>query len=260
MTVVDVVMWVFVAIFAVAASISLLDMIGIVTIRDADQRKWLFRSLIGAVVLAVASFGARQFGTRIPPVSGPSATTTPTSVVSTAPTPSPGSTPVQRPVVSPTPSPSSRPGPSPGPSVAPDAPACASSEAVLAWAAEKLGPRPDIATGFEQDYPACVATLSAADQVDDDAASSCRAALEVHKAKFISPFFAAKIDYDARLKREERALRQGGVSSDELPIYNHVLCENESYNFDGGKDLERLNAAEARINDDIRSCRSRGCK
>lgn len=255
MTIIDVVMAIFVAIFTIAAAISLLDMIGLVTIRDADQRKWLFRSLIGAVVLAVASFGARQFGlTR--EQSTFAALATPTSAPAS---------PIARPIAAPggraTPLP-----PTPGrnpvqpPDVAAEAATCPTDATVQLWADERLGSRPLIPAAFDRDYPACVASLRAAVSIDDDAATACRAALEVHKGNFISPYFAAKIEYDMRLKREERALRQGGVTDEELPRYNHVLCENESYNFDGGKDLERLTAAESRINDDIRSCRSRACR
>lgn len=255
MTIIDVVMAIFVAIFAIAAAISLLDMVGLVTIRDPDQRKWLFRSLIGAVVLAVASFGARQFGPT-PEPSASAALATPTSAPS-----SPVARPIAAPSSRPTPLP---PKPSGDPVKPPDnvaeAATCPTDAAVQAWADEWLGSRPLIPAEFDRDYPACVATLRAATSIDDDAATACRAALEVHKGSFISPYFAAKIAYDARLKREERALRQGGVSGDELARYNYVLCENESYNFDGGKDLERLNAAESRINDDIRSCRSRACR
>ncbi|MBX9730945.1 MAG: hypothetical protein K2X59_06430 [Sphingomonas sp.] len=259
MTFIDAIMWVFVAIFAIAALISLSDMIGVVTIRDADQRKWLFRSLIGAVVLAVGSFGARQLTNAAPTVqTSPKVTATETS--------KPVSKPNARPATTPTPTPSSSPMLQPSDRLAipappaSAAPSCAKSDADLNWATQQLGPRPTIADTFDREYPACVASLRAVAAVDEDAAANCRAALEVHKSQYLSPFFVAKASYDDKLRREERAIRTGGISETELPFYNYVVCENESFNFDGGKDLERLNAAEARLNEDIKSCRSRGCK
>ena len=260
MTFIDAIMWIFVAIFAIAALISLSDTIGIVTIRDGDQRKWLFRSLIGAVVLAVGSFGAREL-----PKYWSSEAAPRKSTVVAAPS-NPVSTPNTTPLTSPTPAPSAA--PTPEPSGPPEifrpievaAQNCAKSDADLNWATQQLGPRPTIADTFYREYPACVASLRAAAAVDEDAASNCRAALEVHKQQYVSPFFATKLIYDDKIRRELRALPNGGISDTELPFFNYVVCENESFNYPDGKDLARSNGAETRVNDDIKSCLSRGCK
>lgn len=89
--------WIFVAIFVLVATIVLLDLAGIRRIADEEQRKWLFRSLIAAVVVAVAGLGTAYLK-RLesgPVLAQPSVSPTPRA--SASPTPSPTATPSPRP-------------------------------------------------------------------------------------------------------------------------------------------------------------------
>lgn len=245
--------WIFVAIFVLVAIIVLLDLAGIRRIADEEQRKWLFRSLIAAVVVAVAGLGTAYLK-RLesgPVLAQPSASPTPRA--SASPTPSPTATP------------SPAPSPSPTASTAPQEGAaaqgqCAADATVAAWASTNLGERPRLSAAFDKEYPPCVAKLRAAGTpASDEEVSMCINALDQHHQRFILGFYRTKEAYDVALKKWERSLRRTGIEEGERSLYNYVVCENEDLNDPGGPTLEARDAAEQRLAEDRKACRKNRC-
>lgn len=245
--------WIFVAIFVLVAIIVLLDLAGIRRIADEEQRKWLFRSLIAAVVMAVTGLGTAHLRKLEPgPVlAQPGASPTPQASASPAPplaaTPSP--TPSPRPTASATPQES-----------ATAQGQCAADATVAAWASVNLGERPRLPAAFDTEYPACVAKLRAAGTpAGDDEVSMCINALDQHHQRFILGFYRTKETFDVALKKWERSLRRTGIEESERPLYNYVVCENEDLNDPGGPTLEARDAAEQRLAEDRKACRKNRC-
>ena len=244
-----VIAWAFTLTFVVALILVLLDVAGIRRIQDESQRKWLFRSLFGSVILAVVGFGTWQFeGFRQPP-QAPKAE----AKADSAPTPTPAS---------PEPSGNSvanaRAADAPSPS--PDSRSPTDPE-VAAWATATLGPRPVVPAEFDTAYPGCVAELRARAYADIDPAdaSECRARLSDHHVRYIVGFYRAKESYVRALRRQAAALRRGGIQESEMARYNFVVSENEDFNDPGGPTLSRIEASEARIQQDMAACRTRRC-
>jgi hypothetical protein len=246
--------WIFVAIFVAVAALVLLDLAGLRRLADEEQRKWLFRSLIAAVVLAVVGLGTAYLkGLEAGSVTvqpGPS----PAAVASTSPT--------LPPKVAPSPPPSPR----ATETAAPEgntaaAGQCAADTIVAAWASVNLGERPRLPAEFDKEYPACVAKLRAAEApASDEEVSLCINALDQHHQRFILGFYRAKDVYDLALKKWERSLRRTGIEESERALYNYVVCENEDLNDPGGPTLEARDAAEQRIADDRKACRKNRCR
>ena len=246
--------WIFVAIFVFVAIIVLLDLAGIRRIADEEQRKWLFRSLIAAVVVAVTGLGTAHLK-RLEP--GPALAQTgaqtgasPTPQASTSPTPSPPATPSPRPTAS---------------AAAQDSAIaqgqCTADATVAAWASANLGERPRLPAAFDKEYPPCVAKLRAAETpAGDDEISMCVNALDQHHQRFILGFYRTKEAYDLALKKWERSLRRTGIDESERSLYNYVVCENEDLNDPGGPTLEARDAAEQRLAEDRKACRKGRCR
>jgi hypothetical protein len=244
--------WIFVAIFVFVAIIVLLDLAGIRRIADEEQRKWLFRSLIAAVVVAVTGLGTAHLK-RLEP--GPALAQTGASS-----TPQASASPIPPPAATPSPS------PRPTASTAPQDGAiaqgqCAADPTVAAWASVNLGERPRLPAEFDREYPACVAKLRAAETpASDEEVSTCVNALDQHHQRFILGFYRTKEAYDLALKKWERSLRRTGIDEGERALYNHVVCENEDLNDPGGPTLESRDIAEQRIAEDRKACRRNRCR
>lgn len=248
-----VIAWAFTLTFLIALILVLLDVAGIRRIQDESQRKWLFRSLFGSVILAVVGFGTWQFEAFRRPAEAAAGTNGQARA-----DPPPASSAQRSPDPSLTPA-------APAPSTGDDAPAAdpqpAVDSAVAAWAAATLGPRPVVPAAFDTTYPACVAELRgrAYDAIDPADASECRTRLNEHHARYIVAFYQAKEGYDRALRNQEAALRRGGIQENERARYNFVVAENEDFNDPGGPTLRRIDETEARINHDRTACRTRRC-
>jgi hypothetical protein len=244
--------WIFVAIFVLVAIIVLLDLAGIRRIADEEQRKWLFRSLIAAVVVAVTGLGTAHFK-RLetgPVLAQPAASPTPQASASPTPSPAAAPSPTPRPTASATPQDSA---------VAQGL--CAADATVAAWASVNLGERPRLPAAFDKEYPPCVAKLRAAEMpASDDEVSMCVNALDQHHQRFILGFYRTKEAHDLALKKWERSLRRSGIDESERSLYNYVVCENEDLNDPGGPTLEARDAAEQRIAEDRKACRKNRCR
>lgn len=248
-----VIAWAFTLTFLIALVLVLLDVAGIRRIQDATQRKWLFGSLFGSVILAVVGFGTWQFESfRQPPQPPP---TQNQAEAGTDPPPAP-----KQPQPDPTQNGIAEPERPADPPPASDPPPSADSE-VAAWAVATLGPRPVVPVAFETSYPTCVAELRgrAYDAIDPADASECRTRLNEHHARYIVAFYQAKEGYDRALRNQEAALRRGGIQESEWARYNFVVAENEDFNDPGGPTLRRIDETEARINQDRTACRTRRC-
>lgn len=253
--------WLFVFIFGVVAGLMLLDLAGLRRIADEEHRKWLFRSLIAAVVVAVAGLGTAYL--KKLEANSPAVQPTPSSTPVSAPT-----SPIARA------SPTSLPPDPKGPAVSspPAAPAtqtrsaaipgqCPADAAVASWASANLGERPRIPPEFDSEYPACVTQLRGANaSTNDDAVSSCVNALAQHHQRFVLGFYRTKEAYDVALKKWERDLRRTGIEEGERDRYNYVVCENEDLNDPGGPTLEARDSAEQRLSQDGKACRRNRCR
>lgn len=244
-----VIAWAFTLTFVIALVLVLLDVAGIRQIRDRVQRKWLFRSLFGSVILAVVGFGSWQFEALKQAVNPPNhevATTKPAVPPPPRPQPDQKQQPEQRPEPS-------------TPNEADTRPAAPPE--VAAWAQEALGERPGIPAAFERGYPACVAELRrrSYDDIDPADASDCRRQLSEHHVRYVLGFYQRKEQYDRALRSQEIALRRGGVQPEETARYNFVVAENEDFNDPGGPTLQRIEEAEERVRRDMTLCRTRRC-
>lgn len=245
-----VIAWSFTLTFVVALVLVLLDVAGIRRIRDRAQRKWLFRSLFGSVILAVVGFGSWQFDSLKQAVDPSGDEVAATNAVVPQP-----SRPRPRPDLK---QPTQRPAP-PTPNEADRQPAAPPE--VAAWARETLGERPVVPAAFERDYPACVAELRGRtyDEIDPADASDCRGQLSEHHVRYVLGFYQRKEQYDRALRSQEIALRRSGVRPEEAARYNFVLAENEDFNDPGGPTLQRIEEAEDRVRRDMTLCRTRRC-
>ena len=63
--------WLFLLIFTILAVISILDLIKLIEIRGESQRKWLFRSVLGAAVLAVGGLGNTYYKNQAQQIKNP---------------------------------------------------------------------------------------------------------------------------------------------------------------------------------------------
>jgi len=245
-----VIAWAFTLTFLIALALILLDVAGVRRIADAGQRKWLFRSLLGSVIMAVTGFGAWQFEAFRRP-----AEPAPQQVI-VAPKETPQSVPP------PAPRTEEAISPQPAQPQAPTPASPARSDAELAtWAAVSLGERPGIPAAFESTYPACAAQLGGQTyaEIDPADASACRTQLNAHHYRYIVGFYRAKEAYDRALNSQDAALRRGGIQPDETTRYNFVLSENEDFNDPGGPTLRSIEQAEARVLQDRTACRTRRC-
>jgi|GEM_PF-4129643 len=259
--------WMFVVVFAATAVIVLLDMVSLITIREAGQRKWLFRTLIGSIIVAIAGLGTsviNDMKSDRQPADDPKNVAAPANSQAAGEIDDPalnGSGTVEKanPAL-----PSSDNGSQPGQDDHdPAAPSSASVKPeVAAWALQNLGKRPAIPPAFERQYPSCVAELQrlSFDAIDPADASDCRNQLDNHHMKYILGFYTLKTAYDKALKKQESALRRGGIGEDERDFYNFVVSENEDFNDPGGPTLTRKDDAEARLRADTTLCRTRRCK
>lgn len=255
------IMWIFIVIFTVLAGICLLDIAGIHKISDPDQRKWLFRSLIGTVVVAVGSFGASQFH------GDKGGVPTPVVSASSSPDPVPHESPTTL-ATAPIAAPSSG-TPTPAPADTPDTPpalaelgACKTSPDVRDWASTNLGAPPVIDASFERDYPKCVATIAAlrSDAAEGGAADDCVAELNQYHQRVILPYYERQKSYGEALRTQEAKLRKGVISAADLPTYNYILCQNRDLNYASGSGMKRVSAAEERIRQDMLACERGDCR
>jgi hypothetical protein len=190
-------MWICLALFGATAMIWLLDMVGVVTIRTAAQRKMLNASLGTTLIGGMAGFAVSSFFTetdREKPAAPPTAT--PVAVAET---------PTAAPTSAPDPSPSANP-------AAPRPAACkpAAHPAEYAeWAAAALGTPPTFRCAIGAPYPACLAELreKPREAITQDAALACGADLLAFRKAHIGPAYAAKISYQDNLDAAEASLR-----------------------------------------------------
>jgi hypothetical protein len=248
-----VIAWAFTLTFVIALILVLLDVAGIRRIQDEGQRKWLFRSLFGSVILAVVGFGTWQFEAFREPSQPAVPPSQAEAKADPAPTPTPARPePAGNSIANATPAANPTPSPDPRSPTDPE---------VAAWATATLGARPVVPAAFDTAYPACVAELRARafDAIDPADASECRARLSDHHVRYIVGFYRAKEAYDRALRSHEAALRRGGIQESERARYNFVVAENEDFNDPGGPTLSRIEASEARIQQDMAACRTRRC-
>lgn len=247
------------AVFALLAIISLLDMIGWVTIREASQRKWLFRFLIGSIVPAVAGLGTlaiRELGTQMPSTVVPTADAKAKSEVRESPVGN-ISAGVATPATPPQP-------PDPVEASAPvSEPTRATEDAgLVTWGARHLGPRPEMPAEFEGDYPPCVAELQARRRTDiglGDAAE-CRRQLEAHHQRWLVPLYTQRSNYGRAILNQQESLLRGGLTAREVVLVNFTRREDENFNHPQGQALRQFQAADERIRRDMDRCRTSRCK
>lgn len=239
--------WIFVAIFGVLAIITILNVINVVKIPDDEQRKWLFRSLIGSVVVAVAGFGSdylKHFST------DPSPTATPALQPTT--TPSTTATPTAAQTYTSTPTPAPAPTTTPTPAAA-DVP-----EALQEWAGSALGPRPTLSEIDAHPYPTCVQDLRSAKdgETEDGEVGACLSALNRYQTNILVGYYTIKRPYVANLITLERRF-QSKADTDSQSRYAYILAEKARLN---GSEWRTIRALEDRLLKDMDACDHNGCR
>lgn len=200
----SVLMWLCLALFAAAAVIWLLDMVGVLTIRTSTQRTMLNASLGTTLLGGMASFAVGTFFTPLPKPSDPSTpSAAPSGVQSPAATPAATGSPTNSPT----------PGQSPTPPVPPPSQAACQQAAhpprLAEWATTALGTPPSFRCAIAAPYPGCVAELRGRDlaEISREAARACGAELIDFRRTYISSAYAAKLTYQDKLDAAEASLR-----------------------------------------------------
>lgn len=237
--------WLFLAIFAVLAVISILDLVKIVEIRDENRRKWLFRSVLGCVVLAVGGFGKAYYDDRAkrlePSIEQPARNPKPSDVVgptasgTTAPSPAPTATPAEPP---------------------PFDSRCESRapESLRKWANEVLGERPNFSCKMRDRYPPCIAELQgrAAAENSPTEARDCGKAIEQFRRDEITPVLTRKVSYQVNLDNAEATTRSA-ASPEEIVRREYVVAEIARMN---GSEWDRFVAVDRESYRDLGACNS----
>lgn len=246
----ETIIWTCVIAFMICVIAGLLVLTERWTPKNSATSKWLVGGVLVSAVGAVGGFASQQFkdgGAPQPPEVNESA---PQSEGAPRPAPVTRQTP-RRPVEPVPPKDESVP-------ALPVPPAADVPEEVVAWAETELGARPV----FDADvaYPVCVAALRAQDNVSRKEARNCRAELEQLHLTAIVGFYNLKRPYDGRLEDQEAALRERGISQDELARYNYVTAEMDRLNSDKSEVLPAVHDLESRLLRDIQSCRRSLCQ
>jgi hypothetical protein len=245
-----VVAWAFTLTFIIALVLVLLDVAGMRRIRDRVQRKWLFRSLFGSVILAVVGFGSWQFEA-LKGGSGSSARPAGTTeATATAPTPFAPAPPA--------PAQPDRPRPTPLPVPAADFAGQTIPEEVRAWAEQALGARPVLSAVVEGHYPACAEQLRARPMADiaRSDANACREELNRFNDTRLVAYYDLKRPYDRNLEDQGEALGEDGLTSEEVPQFNYVRAEIRRLN---GEEWDRLMEFQRRYQVDLTRCSRTRC-
>lgn len=246
----ETVIWTCVGAFIICMIAGVLIITGRWEPKDPAIRKWLLRSVFFTAVGSVATFAAVQFsGGGADPVPSPEVNETkpldPQGQRATPDTREQGRQDRGRLPVGPPRDQEVRP--------VEDIP-----QEVTSWAGSELGPRPMFCSA--PDYPECVATLRGQDSVSRKEARRCRSALEQLHLAAVVGFYNLKRPYDIRLEQLEGALRDGGISQEELPRYNYVLAEMDRLNGDKSEEVSAVHELEERLLQDIQACRRSLCQ
>jgi hypothetical protein len=240
-------MWLCLALFAAAAVIWLLDMVGVVTIRSSAQRTMLNASLGTTLLGGMASFAVSAFFTSDGATGAGAAQAQTGGQEASAPAPGAG----------PPPSPPSSALPPAAPTPPPAQTACrpAAHPAALAdWAAVDLGTPPTFRCAIAAPYPVCIADLRELPRAEiaHEAALACGAALLAFRKTHISAAYAAKLSYQDNLDAAEASLRTPR-NADEQARRSYVITEIGRMNGELWKDFTAL---DQRSKTDMLACQS----
>lgn len=241
--------WVFLAIFAVLALISILDMLKVIELRDSGQRKWIFRSVLGTAVLSVGGLGQAYYDVLIARLTGqgaqPQATASATASATGAPTAT--STPAAK--QSPDPDPRKQDPPEPVENCGTQAPT-----ALRDWAQAELGERPDFTCLARERYPRCVATLQGRSAAENSSteARECAREIETYRRNQIAPVLVKKSSYQVNLDSAEANSRSAGTP-EELARREYVVAEIARMN---GTEWQRFVASDRESLRDLGACNS----
>ena len=239
-------MWLCLALFAAAAVIWLLDMVGVLTIRTDAQRTMLNASLGTTLLGGMASFAVGAFFT--PP--GDAAVPPEPAVTPSAPPPATPTMPLDGPAAPDNPA-------TPPAPVPPQPAVCkpAAHPAILAeWAAAALGTPPTFRCAIAAPYPGCVAEMRELPlaEIARDTALTCGAELRAFRQLHIASAYAAKRGYQDNLDAAEASLRSPR-NVEETAQQSYVAREIERMNGTLWKDFTAL---DQRSRNDMLACQS----
>jgi hypothetical protein len=126
--------------------------------------------------------------------------------------------------------------------------------ALAGWAAEALGPRPDLQCPTKLSYPACVSELRArgVGETSGAEAADCGKAVGTYRRIVIAPILQIKAGYDSNLDDQESALRAPADVA-EQGQRDYVLAEINRMN---GQDWAEFSRRDAGSESDLDACYS----
>lgn len=255
----NVLIWTGVGAFVAVVIFGLLALFGLIEPRDPESGKWATRKVLFPLVVAVGAAAAALFASGQFDKPKPSDPQVSDEHGIPGVPDDPGS--IDEPAI---------PDPNPGSQIEDVAgqetpePAIASEEeiscikpapgALVEWASEALGPRPDFECSAKQNYPSCVSELRGRGSGETSAveAAECGKAVADYRRSVIAPVLQIKASYDSNLDDQEKALRVW-TSGTEEQQRDYVLAEIARMN---GAEWRKFSAKDSESKFDLHVCYS----